>query len=137
MFNSVRSQRRIKRDPGINMAPLIDMVFILLIFFLVTTTFIRETGIQVKKPEATTAESLEKESMMIGISSEGEIWFEQRRIDLLALRSWVEKRLRESPDSPIVIVTDKGAQTGVLIDVMDECRLAGVDRISVASKKEF
>lgn len=119
------------------MAPLIDMVFILLIFFLVTTTFIRETGIQVKKPEATTAESLEKESMMIGISSDGEIWFEQRRIDLLTLCSSVEKRLRERPGSPIVIVTDKGAQTGVLIDVMDECRLAGADRISVASKKEF
>ncbi|MEK6767137.1 MAG: biopolymer transporter ExbD [Planctomycetota bacterium] len=137
MFNSVRVQRRVKREPGIDMAPLIDMVFILLIFFLVTTTFIRETGIQVKKPEATTAESLGKESMMIGISSEGEIWFEQRRIDLLTLCSSVEKRLRERPGSPIVIVPDKGSQTGVLIDVMDECRLAGADRISVASKKEL
>ncbi len=119
------------------MAPLIDMVFILLIFFLVTTTFIRETGIQVKKPKATTAESLEKESLRIGISSDGEIWFEQRMVDLLTLRSWVEKKLRESPDSSIIIVTDTGAQTGVLIDVMDECRLAGAVRISVASKKEL
>ncbi len=119
------------------MAPLIDMVFILLIFFIVTTTFVRETGIQVKKPKATTAESLEKENMRIGISSEGEIWFEQRRIDILTLRSLVEKRLRERLGSPVVIVPDKGSQTGVLIDVMDECRLAGADRISVASKKEL
>ncbi len=86
------------------MAPLIDMVFILLIFFIVTTTFVRETGIQVKKPKATTAESLEKENMRIGISSEGEIWFEQRRIDILTLRSLVEKRLRERLGSPVVIV---------------------------------
>lgn len=136
MFNSVRAQRKIKRELGINMAPLIDMVFILLIFFIVTTTFVRETGIQVKKPKAVTAESLGKESLRIGISSDGEIWFEQRRTALLTLRSRVEKMLRESPDSPIVIVTDTGAQTGVLIDVMDECRLAGAERISVASKKE-
>ena len=136
MFNSVRAQRKIKREPGINMAPLIDMVFILLIFFIVTTTFVRETGIQVKKPKAATAESVEKESLRIGISSDGKIWFEQRRIDLLTLRSWVEKKLREKPGNPIVIVTDTGAQTGILIDVMDECRLAGADRISVASKKE-
>ena len=137
MFNSIRVQKRIKKEPGISMAPLIDMVFILLIFFLVTTTFIRETGIQVKKPKATTAESLEKESLRIGISSDGEIWFEQRMVDLLTLRSWVEKKLRESPDSSIVIITDTGAQTGVLIDVMDECRLAGAVKISVASKKEL
>lgn len=136
MFQGVRRRRRERVVAEVQIAPLIDMVFILLIFFLVTTTFTRETGVDVRRPRAATAIALDDTSLRIGIDPEGRTFVDQRRIDLLALRALVERRVQATPDLAIVIVADESTDTGALIAVMDECRSAGAERIAVASRKE-
>ncbi len=117
------------------MAPLIDMVFILLIFFMVTTVFTRETGVEVNRPEAATAKAQDRKSLMIGIDSEGHVFVEERRVERLGLRSVVERLLQIDPGRNVVLIADEKADTGVLVDVMDECRLAGATTIAVAASK--
>lgn len=116
------------------MAPLIDMVFILLIFFLVTTTFVRETGVTVRRPRASTSETLDRNSLQIGIDPRGRVFVDEQRVDLLSLRPLVERRLRARPALSIVLIADRSTSTGMLVGVMDECRMAGVSRIAVASR---
>ncbi len=136
MIQSVRSRRRSRAGVDIPIAPLIDMVFILLIFFLVTTTFVRETGLRVRRPRAKTAQALDTKNLLIGIGPQGRVHVEGRRVDLLSLRSLVERRVRARPDLSVVLVADEATPTGTLVRVMDECREAGAKRVAVASRKE-
>ena len=133
------SYRRYGKDNGtteINVAPLVDMVFILLIFFLVTTSFVKETGLTVEKPSAATAEELEQESILIGISANGEIHMGRKKIELVAVRALVREELISKADKPVVIVADGQSRNARLVDVIDECKLAGAKKISLASEKE-
>lgn len=136
-MSHVLKRKRFLRRSGveINLAPLIDMVFILLIFFLVTTSFTRESGVIVERPQARTAEPLEKSSLIIGIDQNGNIFLEGRRIDLPMIRPYVSKVLRENPGAGVVVVCDRSAKTDVLIRVLDECRAAGAKNLSVAARK--
>jgi biopolymer transport protein ExbD len=127
---------RPRREPQIGIAPLIDMVFILLIFFLVTTSFARETGITVDKPTATTARTLEKESILVALTSRGTIHVEERQVDLAGLRNVIKRSLARRPDRPVVIIADRNASTGRVVDVMDTCRTAGAKKVSLASRKK-
>ena len=135
MFQSVRNRRN-RGNAEVQMAPLIDMVFILLIFFLVTTAFVRETGVKVNRPQARTAEALDRKGLLIGIDPNGHVYFEEHRVDLLALRAMVQRRLQVQPNRPVVLIADQGTPTGRLVEVMDECRAAGAESIAVASSKE-
>ena len=96
MFDSVRTRRKNKAQAEIRMAPLIDMVFILLIFFLVTTSFVAETGITVEKPQARSSESLDKESLMVGIGPTGQVYVEGRRVSMFSLRSLVRNKVNRT-----------------------------------------
>jgi biopolymer transport protein ExbD len=127
-------QRRSK-TVEINMAPLIDMVFILLIFFLVTTSFVKEAGVEVDRPTAASAEAKEKTSLIISVTRDGVIYTEGHSIDIRSIRARMERFLAESPEGAVVIVADKESQTGVVIQVLDQCRLAGVTNISIAAQK--
>jgi biopolymer transport protein ExbD len=120
----------------INMGPLIDMVFLLLIFFVVTTSFVKEAGIDVQRSTAATAEVKERGNIMIGVSPEGEVYMEGKRVDIRSVRSLVERALAEDPDSGVVIVADKHSETGAVVKVMDQCRLAGAKNVSLAAKRE-
>jgi len=117
------------------MAPLIDMMFILLIFFLVTTTFVQETGLAVTRPKAATAENLRKQSILIAISPSGTIHMENRQVSLMSVRGIVKRALRLK-GQPVIIIADEASRTRTLVDVMDECRLAGAKQISIASETE-
>ncbi|MBU0484677.1 MAG: biopolymer transporter ExbD [Proteobacteria bacterium] len=119
---------------AINMAPLIDMVFLLLIFFIVTTSFVKETGIEVQRPVASTAVLQDQGSILVGVDENGEVFFNKKKIDIRSVRYNVEKALAESPGSSVVLVADKLTQAGVLITVMDGCRLAGATDISIATE---
>lgn len=125
-------------EPGvqINMGPLIDMVFLLLIFFVVTTSFVKETGIEVQRSTAATAEVNEMGNIMLGISDEGQVYFEGRRIDLRSVRAHVERALAENPDSGVILVADRESQTGTIVEAMDQCRLAGALSVSLAARRE-
>ena len=121
-------------DAEINITPMLDIVFIMLIFFIVTTSFIKETGVDPNRPEAETAYKQERGNILIAINSVGDIWMNKRKIDLGQVRQMVEQARNESPESSVVIIADEKAATGVLIDLMDQIRLGGVANISVAAE---
>lgn len=129
-------RRRSSNAIEINMGPLIDLVFLLLIFFIVTTTFVKETGLEVHRPSAKTAEKKEKSTILIGVSKDGTIYMENRVIDIRAVRAHVEKLLAENPEAGVILVADKKSETGVIVNVIDQCRLAGAKGVSVAAKIE-
>jgi len=136
-MKSIRYSRTLRsRRSEINMTPLIDMVFILLIFFIVTTSFVRESGVEVQRPSAQSAETKEKANVLLGLTSEGQIFVEGRPLDIRSVRAYMERFLAETPDGSVVIVADKESMTGNAVQVLDQCRLAGVKNISIAARKE-
>ncbi|HAO24107.1 MULTISPECIES: biopolymer transporter ExbD [unclassified Methylophaga] len=133
-------KRHSRRQSGgiaeINMTPLIDMVFILLIFFIVTTSFVKETGVDVNRPSAKTAVEKERANILISIRENDEIWMDQRQIDRRAVRANVERMYAENPEGSVIILADENAKTGILIEVMDQARLAGVANVSIAAERD-
>ena len=136
MFQSVRQKKRSQEKAEIKIAPLIDMVFILLIFFIITTSFVSETGVSVERPAARSAEKLESQSILIGIGSLGEIYMSGRRISLFSLKPLLENNLRNQPRLSVVLVADKATPADLIVRVMDEVRLSGVKRIALATEKK-
>lgn len=132
--------RHSRRQSGgvaeINMTPLIDMVFILLIFFIVTTSFVKETGVDVSRPTAQTAVKKERANILVSIRANGEIWMDKRQIDRRAVRANVERMHAENPEGSVIILADEDARTGLLIEVMDQARLAGVASVSIAAERD-
>ena len=128
--------RRKQKDMGIEMGPLMDIVFILLIFFVVTSSFTRETGVDVTKPQAQSASQLEKENLLIAITREGTIHMNERQVDLASLQDILKQSLAKAPDREAVVIADKESETGVLVQVIDMCNLAGVKKVSIAAQAE-
>lgn len=123
-----------EEETEINITPMLDIVFIMLIFFIVTTSFIRETGIDPQRPEAITAARQDRGNILIAISATGQIWMNKRQVELDSVRQAVEQARNESPESTAVIIADERSETGVLIDLMDQVRLGGVLNVSVAAR---
>ncbi|MBD3420174.1 MAG: biopolymer transporter ExbD [Chitinivibrionales bacterium] len=120
----------------INMGPLIDMVFILLIFFVITTNFNRQTGVDVSKPKAQSAISQGQKTMMIGVTREGTIHVYGRQVSLERLETLVKQEIGKRPDMSVVIIADENAAIGKAVQVMDKCALAGAAKVSLAADKE-
>lgn len=124
-----------KRTVNINLTPMIDMVFILLIFFMVTTSFVKETGVTINRPTAKTAERKEQGNILVAITKNGEIWIDRRRIDMQAIRANIERLQANNPEGAVIIQADNHSQSGLLIKVIDQVRLAGIANISIAANK--
>lgn len=131
-----RHQLHQKTGTELNITPMIDVIFILVIFFLATTSFVKETGVEVERPSAATAERQERSNILIAISENGEIWMGGRLLDIRSVRANVEQALSENPEGMVIITADKSSKTGLLIQVMDQARLAGVSTVSIAAIKE-
>jgi len=116
----------------INISPLIDMVFILLIFFIVTTVFVEETGVEVDKPQAASQSQLEKNSILLAVTKDGGVIYGGRDIGLAGVRPLV-KRMTQKEEIPVIIQGDKGAFLGLAMQVYDECKLADADNVSFAT----
>ena len=136
MSSSFQIPKSVQKPVEINIAPLMDMVFILLIFFIVTTTFTRETGVQVNKPKASSAQVLDKDNVLIAVTREGGIYIHDRQVDLNMLQGILKRLIAERPDRSVVIVADRSSETGLAVDIMDECNLAGVKKVSIAAMKK-
>ncbi len=121
-------------EAEINMTPMLDIVFIMLIFFVVTTSFIKESGVDVSRPLAATAERKEHSNIMIGITENNEVWIDLRRVDARAVRANVERLHAENPGGGVVIQSDRHADAGLLVQVIDQSRAAGVDDVSIAAE---
>lgn len=120
---------------GIDMSPLIDCVFILLIFFIVTTTFVDETGVEVDKPQAASSVNLEKNSVLLAITAKGEVVYGGQEIGVGGVQT-VVKRMLEKEDVPVIIQADQSVPSGLLVRVIDEAKLGGAQKVSLASVKE-
>ena len=136
MINVKARSRRERQKAEINMAPMLDMVFILLIFFLVTTSFVRESGVEVQRPVAQSSQVEETSSLQIGINRSGLIFAGGRQVDARSIRAIVERFLAENPDGNVLIVADRETKTGLTVRVLDYCRLAGAARVAVAATRE-
>lgn len=133
MLNITAARRANSKNLELNIAPLIDMVFILLIFFLVTTSFVKETGVDITRPTATSAVSKSNPTILIGVTKENTIHIDKQLVDIRAVRANVERALAETPGGQVVIVADKESLTGLVITVMDACKLAGAPNVSIAA----
>lgn len=122
-------------ETGINISPLIDMMFLLLIFFIVTTAFVEEVGVDIQKPKAASSALLEKKSIMIGVSEDGRVVYGGKEIGLNGLRGLVA-RLLTGEERPVIIIADEKSLSGLLVDVIDECKLAGAKKVSLATERE-
>jgi biopolymer transport protein ExbD len=128
--------REVASDDGnegqIDMGPMIDCVFILLIFFIVTTTFVEETGVEVDKPQAASASRLEKTSILIAITANGEVIFDGRNIGIGGVQPMVKQKIQKE-QLPVILQGDTNANYGLVVRVIDECKLAGAEKVSVAT----
>jgi biopolymer transport protein ExbD len=133
MRQAVRSVGR-QEESEIDLTPMLDVVFIMLIFFIVTASFVKEAGIEVDRPEALTAESQDKANILIAIGPNNDIWIDRRRVDKRAVRAYVERLHADNPQGTVVIQADKDATTDTLIEVMDAARGAGVYTVAIAAR---
>ena len=120
-----RRRTQLEDDTEINLTPMLDVVFIMLIFFIVTASFVKEAGIDVNKPAAATAEKKERGNILVAITDRGQIWIDKRPVDPRAVRANIERLHAENPQGSVVIQADKNSKNGLLVDVMDAAREAG------------
>jgi biopolymer transport protein ExbD len=120
-------------ETGIDLAPMLDFVLNLLIFFIITTSFIKEAGITVNKEQAMTADSQENGNILIAIRPNGDIWMDKRRVDIREVRSLIERLHVERSEDTVVIIADKESQTNILTKVMDAVKAGGVGDVSIAT----
>jgi len=118
---------------AMNITPLIDMVFILLIFFAVNASFVKEAGVEIERPSARSAVTQEQANIMIAVTENGEVWVDRQRVDPRSVRGHVERLHAENPEGAVVILADDESQTGLVIEVLDQARLAGVENVAVAA----
>ena len=122
-------------EAAIDMTPMLDVVFIMLIFFIVTASFVKEAGIDVNRPEAATAVKKDRANILIAISDKGEIWINKRQVDVRAVQANIERLHAENPQGTVVIQADKKSTTDTLIKVMDASRAAGIMDVSIAAQE--
>lgn len=120
-------------DTGIDLAPMLDFVLNLLIFFIITTSFVKESGVTVTRPEALTAESKESGNILIAVRPNGDVWMDKQKVDVRDVRSAIERLHIERPEDTVVIIADRESKTGVLTKVMDQVKLGGVAEVSIAA----
>jgi biopolymer transport protein ExbD len=123
-----------QEETEVNVTPMLDVVFIMLIFFIVTASFVKEAGIEVNRPEAATAERKERGNILVAISENGQIWINKRQVDPRAVRANIERMHAENPQGAVVIQADEDSRNALLVQVMDAARLAGVHEVSIAAE---
>ena len=129
-------RRRVKTqdDTEVNVTPMLDVVFIMLIFFIVTASFVKEAGIDVNRPDAATAERKERGNILVAITENNQIWINKRQVDPRAVRANIERMHAENPQGSVVIQADENSKSGLIVQVMDAARLAGVYEVSIAAE---
>ena len=123
-------------EAGIDMTPMLDIVFIMLIFFIVTSSFIKESAITVHSPSAASSSEQPKRNIRIAVSAEGEVWIDRQRVDVRLVRAAVERMRVDLPDSSVVVQADRDSRSGLVVQVMDQVRLAGVQDVALAATIE-
>jgi len=136
MEKIMRENSKKEEDIEINLTPMLDIVFIMLIFFIVTAVFVKEAGVQVEKPIAVTAKPQELVSILVAITANNEVWVNRKMVEIKAVRSIVEKLHSENPKGTVSIQADEKAKAGVTLEVMEAVRLAGVPQVSISALED-
>lgn len=123
-----------EQEATVDITPMLDVVFIMLIFFIVTATFVKQSGIEVNQPQASTAVVQEKANILIAIDVDNKIWINRREVDIRALRANIERLHAENPKGTVVIQADRDSTNEILVQVMDASRKAGVYEIAIAAR---
>lgn len=121
---------------AIDLTPMLDVVFIMLIFFIVTATFIKEAGVEVNRPEATTSDPRARASILIAVNKTNEIWIDKNQVDPRGIRQAIERLLAENPNGTVVIQADSESSIELLVDVANAAREAGVDDVAISTEKK-
>ncbi|MBM27456.1 MAG: biopolymer transporter ExbD [Halieaceae bacterium] len=120
----------------IDLTPMLDVVFIMLIFFIVVASFIKEAGVEVNRPDDNQPDDPEDSaSILVEVASDNQIWMENRRVDIRAVRANIQRLLAEDPEAPVTIKVEKGAEAGIVVDVADAARESGVAAVNWASDR--
>jgi biopolymer transport protein ExbD len=131
----MRRHHQQDEDTGIDLTPMLDVVFIMLIFFIVTSSFLKEAGVEVQRPQAQTANPQDKGNILIAITADGQVWMDKKVVDVRSVRAHVERMRVDQPDGAVVVQADQDARTGLVVQVMDQARLAGVQDVALAATK--
>lgn len=130
-----RLAHKLEEEQAIDLTPMLDVVFIMLIFFIVTASFVKETGADINRPESSSAEKVEDASILVAINAQGEIWIDQRRVDVRAIRANIQRLRAEKPDGTLVVQADKHATAETIMKVMDAAKQAGIGNIALAAQE--
>jgi biopolymer transport protein ExbD len=125
----------LENDAEIDMTPMLDIVFIMLIFFIVSTSFVREAGVEIERPVSDTSEVQESQGVMLAITAQDEVWLDRQPVDIRMIRPTLERLKVEQPDLGVMIQADKDAKTGLLVQVMDQVKLSGIEQVAVATRE--
>ncbi len=131
-----RRRSKAPDEEEVNLTPMLDVVFILLIFFIVTASFVKESGMDINRPDAAMAVRKERGNILVAITPSGQIWIDRRQVDVRAVRANIERLHAENPQGAVVIQADRESKNGLLVAVMDAAKLAGVENISIAAEIE-
>ncbi|MEO1136177.1 MAG: biopolymer transporter ExbD [Pseudomonadota bacterium] len=121
-------------DEDVNVTPLLDIVFIMLIFFIVTSTFVKEPGVEIERPDAVSAEERKLASIIVAISDQDEIWINKERVELDEVRAVVEQLRRENPRGTAVVQADAASKTRLLVEVVTQIRSTGISDVAVSTE---
>ncbi len=124
-------------EAELDMTPMLDIVFIMLIFFVVTASFLKESGVDVSRPTATTAVRKEHGNILIGVTANDQVWIDNRRVEVGAVRASVARLHAENPEGGVIVQADKDSRSGLLVQVIDQARMAGVADVSIAASIEY
>jgi biopolymer transport protein ExbD len=131
-----KRKNKVADEAEIDMTPMLDIVFIMLIFFIVTASFLKEAGIDVNRPESITQQESDNASILIAVSDNNEIWVDKRRIDIRAVRANIERLRAENPEGAVVLQADKNSKSGIVLEVLDAIRSAGVYDAVVSTREK-
>jgi biopolymer transport protein ExbD len=123
-----------EEESEVNLTPMLDVVFIMLIFFIVTASFVKEAGVEVNRAPAQTAERRERGNILVAITADDQIWIDRKEVDLRALRANIERLYSENPQGQVVIQADTASKNRLLVEVMDAARAAGVESVSISAR---
>ncbi len=130
-----RQSRASAEEAEIDLTPMLDVTFIMLIFFIVTASFVKESGMDVNRPDAATAVVKPMGNILVAITPSGQIWIDKRQVDVRALRANLERLHAENPQGQVVIQADEDSKNGLLVAVMDAAKLAGIENVSIAAEQ--
>jgi len=135
MARRLASQSAVEEETAVDLTPMLDVVFIMLIFFIVTASFIKETGVDVRRPESSSSNQVQNLSILIAVKENGEVWMDRRRVDIRQVRANIERLRAENPKGSVVIQADGKSTTDIVVKVLDAAREAGVLDASLATSE--